>query len=203
MRGLIDTERRLGLLLEPKVHAWCDARPPLIKALRVTYIAAHLPVALGCWRGPGRPIRRSSPACNKFAATQTLAAIGYVLAPTAPPRMVTGLRRPPRPGDYGLGRIVQSPHGAMPSAHTAFSLVAAGTFWAPAPRAPSAPPRCSSRPRSGSRSSPPGTHPAGRRRRGSLSRASGTRSTRCLLPDVRRAPLWLSGADPLAGDSTC
>jgi hypothetical protein len=36
----------------------------------------------------------------------------------------------PRPGDDGLGRSIQSPYAAMPSAHTAFSVVAAGTVWA-------------------------------------------------------------------------
>jgi hypothetical protein len=67
-----------------------------------------------------------------FAATQALAAVGYVIAPTAPPRMIAGLGYDdrPRPGDHGLGRSIQSPYAAMPSAHTAFSVVAAGTVWA-------------------------------------------------------------------------
>jgi hypothetical protein len=133
MRGLIDTERRLGLFFEPSVHAWFSARPPLIRALRLTYVAAHLPVALGvlAWTRHAHP-QAFPQARNTFAATQTLAAIGYIVAPTAPPRMIAGLgyddRR--RPGDYGLGRVIQSPYAAMPSAHTAFSVVAAGTVWA-------------------------------------------------------------------------
>jgi PAP2 superfamily len=133
MRGLIELERRLGLFFEPTVHAWFGSRPPLMRALRVTYVAAHIPVALGVivwtWRAhpPAFPLAR-----NTFAATQTLAAIGYVIAPTAPPRMVAGLGYDDRqrPGDHGLGRVVQSPYAAMPSAHTAFSVVAAGTVWA-------------------------------------------------------------------------
>ena len=133
MRRLIDRERRLGLFFEPKVHAWFDARPPLMRTLRVTYVAAHLPVALGvlAW------MRRAHPdtfpqARDTFAATQALAAIGYVIAPTAPPRMVAGLGYDdrPGPGDQGLGRSIQSPYAAMPSAHTAFAVVAAGTVWA-------------------------------------------------------------------------
>src|SRR5262249_4785636 len=69
---------------------------------------------------------------DTFAATQALAALGYVLAPTAPPRMVAGLGYDDglRPGDHGLGRSIQSPYAAMPSAHTAFSVVVAGTIWA-------------------------------------------------------------------------
>jgi hypothetical protein len=133
MRRLIDVERRLGLFFEPAVHRWFDARPPLMRALRLTYIAAHVPGTLGvlAWTRRAHPhaFRRAR---NTFAATQALAAVGYVLAPTAPPRMIAGLGYDdrPRPGDHGLGRSIQSPYAAMPSAHTAFSLVAAGTVWA-------------------------------------------------------------------------
>jgi hypothetical protein len=133
MRSLIDKERRLGLFFEPKVHAWFDARPPLMRTLRVTYVAAHLPVALGVLAWTRRAHPHAFPrARDTFAATQALAAIGYVIAPTAPPRMVAGLGYDdrPGPGDNGLGRSIQSPYAAMPSAHTAFSVVAAGTVWA-------------------------------------------------------------------------
>jgi hypothetical protein len=132
VRGLIEMERRLGLFFEPAVHAWFGARPQLMRALRLTYVAAHLPVALGvlAWARSARP-QAFPQARDTFAATQALAAIGYVLAPTAPPRMVAGLGYDdrPRPGDSGLGRSIQSPYAAMPSAHTAFSVVAAGTIW--------------------------------------------------------------------------
>jgi hypothetical protein len=133
MRGLVDLERRLGLFFEPTVHAWFRARPRLIGALRLTYIAAHVPVALGVLAWTRRAHPQAFPrARDTFAATQTLAAIGYIIAPTAPPRMIAGLGYDdrPRPGDHGLGRSIQSPYAAMPSAHTAFSVVAAGTVWA-------------------------------------------------------------------------
>ena len=133
MRGLIGVERRLGLFFEPTVHTWVLARPPLMRALKLTYVAAHLPVALGvlAWARSAHP-QAFPQARDTFAATQALAAIGYVLAPTAPPRMVAGLGYDdgPRPGDHGLGRSIQSPYAAMPSAHAAFSVVAAGTIWA-------------------------------------------------------------------------
>jgi len=136
MRGLIELERRLGLFFEPAVHAWFDARPPLMGALRLTYVTAHLPVALGVLAWARRVDPQAFPqARDTFAATQALAAIGYLIAPTAPPRMVAGLGYDdrPRPGDHGLGRSIQSPYAAMPSAHTAFSVVAAGTIWALTP----------------------------------------------------------------------
>jgi hypothetical protein len=133
MRGLIDAERRLGLFFEPKVHAWFDVRPSLMAALRVTYVAAHVPGTLGvlAWTRNAHP--QAFPlARDTFAATQALAVVGYLIAPTAPPRMIAGLGYDdrPRPGDHGLGRVIQSPYAAMPSAHTAFSVVAAGTVWA-------------------------------------------------------------------------
>jgi PAP2 superfamily len=133
MRRLIDRERRLGLFFEPTVHAWFGARPPLMAALRVTYVAAHVPVALGVLAWTRRAHPHAFPrASHAFAATQALAAVGYVLAPTAPPRMIAGLGYDDRlrPGDHGLGRSIQSPYAAMPSAHTAFSVIAAGTVWA-------------------------------------------------------------------------
>jgi PAP2 superfamily len=133
MRRLIAAERRLGLFFEPRVHAWFDARPGLIAALRVTYIVAHVPGTLGVLAWTRRAHPHAFPrAMNTFAATQALAAVGYVIAPTAPPRMIAGLGYDdrPRPGDHGLGRSIQSPYAAMPSAHTAFALVAAGTVWA-------------------------------------------------------------------------
>jgi len=133
MRRLIDVERRLGLFFEPRVHAWFGARPSLLGALRVTYIVAHVPGTLGvlAWTRRAHP-QAFALARNTFAATQALSAVGYVLAPTAPPRMIAGLGYDdrPRPGDHGLGRSIQSPYAAMPSAHTAFSVVAAGTVWA-------------------------------------------------------------------------
>src|SRR3954447_2621754 len=120
MRGLIEAERRLGLFFEPAVHAWFDARPSLMRTLRLTYVAAHLPTALGVLAWTRRAHPDAFPmARNTFAATQALAAIGYVVAPTAPPRMVGGLGYDdqPRPGDSALGRSIQSPYAAMPSAH--------------------------------------------------------------------------------------
>ena len=132
MRRLIDVERRLGLFFEPRVHAWFGARPSLLRTLRVTYIVAHVPGTLGvlAWTRRAHP-QAFALARNTFAATQALSAVGYVLAPTAPPRMIAGLGYDdrPRPGDHGLGRSIQSPYAAMPSAHTAFSVVAAGTVW--------------------------------------------------------------------------
>jgi hypothetical protein len=129
MRDLIDVERTLGLFVEPSMHAWAAARPHLLHGLELSYVGVHLPVTLGVlvWVWFARP--HAFPlARNTFAATQTLSAVGYLVAPTAPPRMVAGLGYSAAmgPGDHGIGRLVQSPYAAMPSAHTAFALVTAG-----------------------------------------------------------------------------
>src|SRR3954469_21609433 len=133
MQRLIERERGLGLFFEPCLHAWCARRPRLAAVLDVTYVAAHLPVTLGvlAWAWYAHP--EGFPlACLTFGATQTLALVGHVGWPAAPPRMVPGLGYDtrPGPGDEGVGRLLQSPYAAMPSAHCAFAVVAAGTVWA-------------------------------------------------------------------------
>jgi hypothetical protein len=129
MVDLIDAERALGIFVEPSVHAWVAARPLLLHSLEVTYVGVHVPLMLAVlvWAWLARPAAFPL-ARNTFVATQTLCAIAYITAPTAPPRMVAGLgySAAPGPGDHGLGRLVQSPYAAMPSAHIAFALVVAG-----------------------------------------------------------------------------
>ncbi|MEA2134065.1 MAG: hypothetical protein QOC68_1974 [Solirubrobacteraceae bacterium] len=129
MRDLIDSERALGLFVEPSVHAWAAARPLLLHALELTYVGAHVPLTLVALAWVCIARRQAFPlARDTFVATQTLCAISYLVAPTAPPRMVPdlGYSAAPGPGDHGLGRLVQSPYAAMPSAHMAFALVTAG-----------------------------------------------------------------------------
>jgi hypothetical protein len=136
MRDLIDVERSLGLFVEPSVHAWVAARPLVLDALEVTYVGVHVPVMLAvlAWVWFAHP-QAFPRARNTFVAAQTLCAIAYLAAPTAPPRMVAGLgySAAPGPGDHGIGRLVQSPYAAMPSAHIAFALVGAGIVFSLAP----------------------------------------------------------------------
>jgi hypothetical protein len=133
MRDLCDVERALGLFVEPSVHAWVAARPHLLHALELSYVGVHLPVTLGvlAWVWIARP--QAFPlARNTFVSAQALSVLGYFVAPTAPPRMVAGLGYSAAlgPGDHGIGRLVQSPYAAMPSAHMAFALVSAGIVFA-------------------------------------------------------------------------
>ena len=130
IRELIEDERSLGLFFEPSVHAWVAARPPLLGIARFAYVGVHLPVMLGvlAWTWFARP-RVFPLARNTFVCAQALATIGYVLVPTAPPRMVPeagyGVDLVGT-GQHGFERLAMSPYAAMPSGHAAFALIAAG-----------------------------------------------------------------------------
>ncbi len=65
---------------------------------------------------------------DAFLATQALVVAGYLLAPTAPPRLLSGGVEVD-----GWHYTVQSPYAAMPSGHVAFAVVAAGIVCALAP----------------------------------------------------------------------
>ena len=76
------------------------ARPSLMRALRLIYVAAHLPGALGVLASTRHAHPQAFPlARDTFAAAQALAD-QVVIAPTAPPRTITGLGNGdrPRPG---------------------------------------------------------------------------------------------------------
>jgi hypothetical protein len=123
---LIDAERGLGLFFEPAVHAWVANRPLLASLGGIAYITFHLPVLLGvlAWVWAKRPAAFRL-ARNTFVAAQTLAVAGYVLVPTAPPRLVPSLGQDATTA--GFERLAMSPYAAMPSGHAAFALIAAGT----------------------------------------------------------------------------
>src|SRR5213596_3199658 len=118
MRELIEDERSLGLFFEPSAHAWVAAHPPLMGLAQFGYVGVHLPVLLGvlAWTWFARP-RVFPLARNTFVFAQLLAVIGYVLMPTAPPRMVpgTGYGDLVEAGQHGLERVAMSPYAAIPS----------------------------------------------------------------------------------------
>jgi hypothetical protein len=128
-RALIGAERSLGLFFEPHVYGWVAARPWLMGLANIAYVAFHLPVMLGvlAWVWAARP-GAFRLARNTFVAAQALIVAGYLLVPTAPPRMVASLGYDSAAGITAtrLDRLVLSPYAAMPSGHAAFSLIAAG-----------------------------------------------------------------------------
>jgi hypothetical protein len=124
--AIADAERALGVLPEPAVHAWAEARPGLLAAAWALYLFAHLPAVAGAlvWAWLERPLQYAA-ARNLFLTAQGLTLATYVLAPTAPPGRIEAL------GMGGgepsaLAERLQSPWAAMPSGHIVFALVAAG-----------------------------------------------------------------------------
>jgi hypothetical protein len=99
----------------------------------VFYVWVHLPATIGAlvWAWLERP--GAFPAArNVFVVAQALTVVGYLLAPTAPPRLVGDLGfADTLQGFWGAGAVgaahtVQSPYAAIPSGHVVFALVAGG-----------------------------------------------------------------------------
>jgi hypothetical protein len=130
VQDLVHAERALGLFFEPSVHRWTAAHAPLLGLADLAYVAVHLPVTLGTlvWVRLRRP-RAFGLVRDAFVATQALCVVGYLLVPTAPPRMLPGLRDG-NAAVSGFDRLFQSPYAAMPSAHIAFALLVAGAVLA-------------------------------------------------------------------------
>ncbi len=133
-RDVVALERSLGLFFEPAVHGWAADRSWLLTLAGVFYLWVHVPATLGAlvWAWLERP--RAFPAVrNVFLVAQVLTVLGYVLVPTAPPRLLEGLGfEDTLAAFWGAGgaeaaHSVQSPYAAVPSGHVVFALVAGGT----------------------------------------------------------------------------
>lgn len=128
-RGLMHAEQALGVWVEPAVHQWAAGVPGLLGAVLLFYVWVHVPATVGAlvWAWLERPAHFPR-ARDAFLATQALVVAGYLLLPTAPPRLlgVHGLGDPLSPAASALAATVQSPYAAFPSGHVAFALVAGG-----------------------------------------------------------------------------
>jgi hypothetical protein len=140
-RALVDVERSLGVFVEPAAHAWVAARPALLAAACVFYLLVHLPATAGAllWARHARP--DAYPAVRDvLVVAQVLTVVGYLLLPTAPPRLVPELGMEDTltafwgAGSAGAAQTVQYAYAALPSGHVVFALVAGGTVAALARR---------------------------------------------------------------------
>jgi fumarate reductase subunit C len=133
--ALIAAERRLGIFVEPAIHAWGRGHPGLLMAAGVFYVFAHVPVAgwalTWTWflrRDRFRLVR------DTFLWTQAILVVIYLLVPTAPPRLVPGTGfTDTLTGLWGhefadSAHVLQSPFAAVPSGHVAFALIVSGVF---------------------------------------------------------------------------
>jgi hypothetical protein len=120
-------ERRLGVFSEPAVHAWVAARPGLLAAAGLFYLWVHFPATVGALVWARLERRRAFPlARDAFLATQALTVAGYLLVPTAPPRMTAAFGGTPAALHADrLAQSVQSPYAALPSGHVAFAVLVA------------------------------------------------------------------------------
>ena len=133
-QGIVELERSLGLFVEPDVYAWTAQHTWLLTAASVFYVWAHVPATLGAmvWAWLERP--SAFPTIrNLFLVAQALTVLGYLLLPTAPPRLLDGLGfQDTLSALWGAGgaeaaHTVQSPYAALPSGHVVFALIAGGT----------------------------------------------------------------------------
>src|SRR4051812_19193215 len=116
--AVVGFEHGIGLFFEPAFARWVSGRPALSALLAFLYLWGHVPATVGSlvWARLERP-RFFPLARDAFLATQLLVIAGYLLAPTAPPRMRSGQIHA-----GGLVHTVQSPYAAMPSGHVAFAV---------------------------------------------------------------------------------
>jgi hypothetical protein len=130
-RQVIRIERDLGLFIEPSVNAWASAHTVMNDATAWMYVNSHFAittVALA-WIYLRRN-ERFYFVRNMFMVAMGLALVGYMLVPTAPPRMLpewgfsdsvaafTGIDH-----DSGSAGVLFNPFAAIPSMHVAFSLM--------------------------------------------------------------------------------
>jgi membrane-associated phospholipid phosphatase len=133
--GLLAAERALGIDVEAAAHAWAGGLPGVMAAANVVYLWAHVPMTAGAliWIWIHRP-RWFGAVRDVFLATHLLTLAGYVLHPTAPPRLMghdgarDGFAAFWGSGMETFAHTVQSPYAAMPSGHVAWALVAGGAM---------------------------------------------------------------------------
>jgi hypothetical protein len=130
-RQLIDIERTLHLFIEPSIQTWASGSALLTDVASWIYINAQTSVTLGAlvWLYLFRN-RSFYFVRNMMVVAMLIALAGYILYPTAPPRMFpewgfqdsvarfTGID----PDDAKVSALF-NPYAAVPSMHVAFALM--------------------------------------------------------------------------------
>jgi hypothetical protein len=128
---LIWLEHQLHFFVEPSVQAWATNKDWIVDVTSVAYVYLHFVVTVGAlvWLY----LRRNSSfyfVRNMFMVAMALALVGYILYPTAPPRLmpewgftdpvaqVTGVRE-----DQGTVSALVNLYAAVPSMHVCFALM--------------------------------------------------------------------------------
>jgi membrane-associated phospholipid phosphatase len=131
-RSVIALEHHLGVFVEPHIQTWASSKTWLIDAASWMYLNSHFTVTtftlafIYLFRNEHYYFVR-----NMFMVAMGIALVGYLLYPTAPPRMLpewgfadsvadfTGIN------DSGSANLLVNPYAAVPSMHVGFALMLA------------------------------------------------------------------------------
>jgi hypothetical protein len=130
-RDVVSVEKSMGIFTELDVQHWALARPWVLDVANTTYFHAHFAVTT-CFMF-WLYLRRNHHyyfVRNIIFSAMALALIGYILFPTAPPRMLTDLgfidtleKTADVNFNTGAVSLLSNPFAAVPSVHTCFSLI--------------------------------------------------------------------------------
>jgi membrane-associated phospholipid phosphatase len=132
---IIDFERSTHTFFEPGLQAFFLPANWIIDFANQVYLNAQFSIALGflvwlyLFRNESYYFVR-----NMFVVSMGLAAVGYTIYPTAPPRMFPEFGFVDTINDFsnvnhdsGLAKILINPYAAVPSMHCAFAMMIGGT----------------------------------------------------------------------------
>jgi hypothetical protein len=130
-RDVVSVEKSIGIFTELDVQHWALARPWVLDVANITYFHAHFAITT-CFMF-WLYLRRNHFyyfVRNIVFSAMALALIGYVLFPTAPPRMLTDLgfidtleKTADVNFNTGAVSLLSNPFAAVPSVHTCFALI--------------------------------------------------------------------------------
>ena len=130
-RHIVGVERSLGLFPEPSVHHWAEAHEWIADAASWMYVNSHFVITT--FALAFLYLRRNEHfyfVRNMFMVAMGIALVGYLLFPTAPPRLMPELGFSDSVADFtGVGAdtsgALVNPYAAVPSMHVAFALMLA------------------------------------------------------------------------------
>ena len=130
-RHIVGVERSLGLFAEPAVHSWAEAHEWIADAASWMYVNSHFVITT--FALAFLYLRRNEHfyfVRNMFMVAMGIALVGYLLFPTAPPRLMPELGFSDSVADFtGLdtdsSSALVNPYAAVPSMHVAFALMLA------------------------------------------------------------------------------
>ena len=130
-RHIVGVERSLGLFAEPSVHHWAQAHEWIADTASWMYVNSHFVVTT--FALAYIYLRRNEHfyfVRNMFMVAMAIALAGYLLFPTAPPRLMPELGFSDSVArftgvDDDTTNLLVNPYAAVPSMHVAFALMLA------------------------------------------------------------------------------